>query len=590
MTAIVTTMTAIVTVTTTTNIDRRYGYLMSVLEKIKNCNDVKLLDLHSLNLLSDEVREKIISVTQKRGGHIASSLGAVDLIVALAFCFDFSRDKVVFDVGHQAYAYKILTDRKECFSSLRTFDGISGFPLVFESPYDSFSSGHAGDSVAAALGFCFSRDKKGDDEYVVAVVGDGSILNGENLESLFYKVTKPSKLLIILNDNGMSISKNESGIFDDVKKPSVISQIVNFDKLGLNYVGPVDGHDITALIGAMNDFKVSRIPTLLHVKTVKGKGYAPAEGEAEYYHGVGYDFLTPKNDFSDAVAPVLSSMIEKDDSIVVIVAGMSFGTGVDAVRHKYPKNFIDVGICEDLAVTFASACALNGLKPVVLIYSTFLQRAYDQIVTNVCLQKLPVIFMIDRAGVVGADGQTHQGAYDISYLSHIPEISVFAPKNPRELSEMLTIALKKGTPVAIRYPNGSIGEFESKSPFDEKESWEVLKQGRGKCILACGAVAIDISLKAASFTDASVINARTIKPLDKTTLLKYIDRDIVTVEDNVKAGGFGSLVATFLVENGYKKKLEIFALKDEFIPQGTKSEQLEGSGIFVEAIKKTLYR
>lgn len=565
---------------------------MSVLQKIKKCDDIKTLGIDELGKLSDEVREKIISVTKMRGGHLASSLGAVDFIVALAFCFDFLHDKVLFDVGHQAYAYKILTDRKDNFDSLRTFSGLSGFPCIFESKYDKFSSGHAGDCLGASLGYCFSRDLNGNDEFVIAVIGDGAFLNGETLEALFYSAEKPDKLLVILNDNGMSISKNSSGLFGNeyTETSASLKSVVNFEKLGFDYKGPIDGHDLSLLVKAFNDFKLSRKPTLLHIKTQKGKGYAPAEAEKEYYHGVSKDYLSQNNDFSDAIGDVLLKQAENNDKIVVIVAGMSFGTGTDVFKKRFPERFIDVGICEDLAVTVASSCALSGLRPIVVIYSTFLQRAYDQIVTNVCMQKLPIVFLIDRAGVVGADGQTHQGTYDISYLSHIPGMRLFAPKNPSELNDMLQIALKddSGYPVAVRYPNGTIDSFVTKTRFTPDNLWEVYKEGNGKCIFAVGPVALKIAIEASKNTDACVVNARCVKPLDIKTIKRFENRDIITVEDNVKYGGFGSIIATYLSEIGYKNKLKIFAIDDEFIPQGTKKEQLDFCNLTADNIKKEL--
>lgn len=570
---------------------------MSILSKINKPSDIKKLDIKSLELLAEEIRSEIIAVTENNGGHLASSLGAVEAIIALAYVFDFEKDKIIFDVGHQAYAYKILTGRREAFKSLKTYGGVSGFPLIFESKYDSFSSGHAGDALAASLGYAYARDKKGEDYFIISFVGDGAFCNGENLEALFNSSVKPAKFLTVLNDNGMSISENDSPIFKTLSTALVgdiesvdnvsLNAGLNLDKFGFDYSKISNGHDIAKLIEFFENFKNNPKPTLVHLKTVKGKGYPLAEEKSEFYHGVNKGFLVGRNDFSDCLGEILSKRIQNDNKIVAIVAGMSLGVGLDEVKRKYPENFKDVGIAEDYAVTFASSLALSGLKPIVCIYSTFLQRAYDQIVTNVCLQKLPVVFLIDHAGVVG-DGYTHQGVFDIAYLSHIPNMILLTPKNCTEMEEMIDYALNASAPVAIRYPVGKADDVKTVMPFEDAGKWEVLKEGAKTCILAAGSRAIALSLKAAENKNCEVVNARSIKPLDTVYLLSRFDRNFITIEDGVKIGGFGSQVSAFLSDRGYKNTLKIFALDDKFIPQGSLEEQFALSDITVEEIEKYL--
>lgn len=570
---------------------------MSILNGISNVGDIKKLDVDKLNILASEIRREIISVTAENGGHLASSLGAVEVIIALLYVFDFNKDKIIFDVGHQSYAYKILTERRDLFKKLKAFDGISGFPLIFESPYDSFSSGHAGDSLSASLGYAYARDKKGEDYFIISFIGDGAFCNGETLEALVYSEKKPKKFLTILNDNGMSISPNRSPLFcknqefkreNEGLKNDDISKCINFEKLGYRYEEVFDGNNIETLIKYFTAFKNNPTATLLKIDTVKGKGYPPAEKESEFFHGVNKDFSAGRNDFADSLGKILSERMENDDKIVTIVAGMSLGVGVDGIKKRFPNNFIDTGIAEDFAVTFSSSLALSGLKPVVCIYSTFLQRAYDQIVVNVCLQKLPVVFLIDRAGV-GSDGYTHQGVFDISYLSHIPNMTLLTPKNQTELEQMLDFALnKKDGPTAIRYPSGGIEPLKNAIAFSEDRLWEVVKEGEKTCILASGARSLALALSASQGTNCEVVNARTIKPLDETFLLSHMDYNFITIEDSIKIGGFGSIVSTFLLEHGYKKQLKIFAFPDKFIPQGPIDKHFSSAGITVEEIRKYL--
>ena len=531
-----------------------------------------------------------MDTVNKTGGHLASSLGAVDAIIAMLYCFDFESDKVIFDVGHQAYAYKILTDRREKFEKLRQEDGVSGFPLISESKYDHFTSGHAGDALAGSLGYCYARDLQKQDNYVITFTGDSSFANGESLEALLSTSKKPNKFLVILNDNQMSISPNANAFskFLSCEDEDSLSKADFLTKFGLNYIGISDGHDINGLISQFNNFKQNPVPTLIHIKTVKGKGFNKAESDCEYYHGVSKDLVISENHFADNLGAILSKRIEADPKTVCIVAGMSYGTGTDCIKIKYPSNFIDVGISEDLAVTYASGLALGGLKPIVCIYSTFLQRAYDQIVTNVCMQNLPVTFLIDRAGCTGGDGLTHQGIFDSAYLSHIPNLTILSPKNCVELEDMLNFASTLNGPVAIRYPNGACDNDFETAKISHDNLWEVIKDGKGKCILAFGARSLNVSYLASQNTDAVVVNARSLKPLDTKVLQKYFNRDIITVEDGIKQGGFGSMVMQYLIETGFKNDCKIIAIDDKFVSHASVNKQLKDNNLTVEYVKSLI--
>lgn len=595
---------------------------MGLLETVKSPSDLKKLNIKQLEELSAEIREIIIKVAQKNGGHLASSLGAVDAIVALYYVFDFPKDKLVFDVGHQSYAHKILSERYEVFETIRMEGGLSGFPNIFESQYDSFTVGHAGTSVSASLGYCVARDNLGEDYYVISFVGDASMFNGENLEALFYMKDKPEKLLIILNDNGMSISKNKNGLYQAISKISMKKRYSNFmsfmnkavgwnfigkglkkvkasfkrslgplsvlDKVGIKYVGAFDGHNIKLMVKLFRDFKSSPRTTLMHLKTVKGKGLAEAENRAEQFHGVGKSFLPTVNTFSDVIGGILIDRAVKNKKIVVITAGMTLGTGLTQFRSEFPSRLFDVGISEEFAVTYSSGMAIAGLKPFVCIYSTFLQRGYDQIMIDVCLQKLPVIFLIDRAGLVGSDGATHQGVYDLSYLRHIPNITIMSPKDTTELESMVDYALKLNSPVAIRYPNGYVDNFGTHTEITESSLWETVKEGCGTTILACGARMVNLALKTAEGTSVRVINARTVKPLDKQMLRSISQDNIVTLEDNSKIGGFGSAVLEFYAQSEISANVRIFGVADEFTEQASVASQMVKNGLDEQSLKKVL--
>ncbi len=599
---------------------------MSVLDKLYGGTSLKQLNIEELNLLCQELREQIISVTYENGGHLSSNLGSVELTVALHYVFDIPTDKLIFDVGHQSYSHKILTGRLNDFKNVRKSGGISGFPDPSESDADAFLVGHAGTSISAGLGYCRSRDYLGEDYYVLNVVGDASFFNGLNLEALTSSKDKPRKFLIVFNDNGMSIGKNNNGLYKVVSKITLRKSYRKFnsflqktigrtfigrflraikrslkrslsinsftDNLGLKYVGKFDGHDLKTLIKILTDIKGYGEPAILHLQTVKGKGYEEAEHDSSRFHGVSSKLSVSNNYFSSGISNILSNQIEKTPNLFAITAGMKDGVGLKDFAENYPNSFIDVGIQEEYAVTLAGGMAKSGTKPLVFIYSTFLQRSYDQIVHDVCMQNLPVVFMIDRAGLVGADGKTHQGVFDLSYLSHVPNLTVLSPKNLTELSGVLDYALKLNSPVAIRYPNGKIYDVFSDFNDSNYDKFEVL-HGDLTCdnvILAVGPRALDVANTALNLTDKSVmiVNARTIKPLDTEFLNSIKDKNIVTVEENSKIGGFGSLVLGYYADNSVTANVNVLGVKDEFVHVGTVSEQLELNGITAENVIKLL--
>ena len=592
---------------------------VSYLDKINSPKDLKKLSVKELESLCAEIRERIIAVSKNNGGHLASSLGAVESIVALYYVFDFPKDKLIFDVGHQAYAHKILSERKDLFDTIRKEGGLSGFPNIFESEYDAFSTGHAGNSISASLGFAAARDKLKEDYYVISFVGDASFVNGENLEALFADDRKPEKFMIVLNDNGMSISKNSNGLYKVLTKISTkksYSKFMHFmdkifgwnfigrflkrikaafkrsldaygmlDTIGVKYVGPFDGHNIKLLVNLFNNFKSSPRATLLHIKTKKGKGLGSAEDQAEKFHGVSKNFASSKNDFSDAVSGVLKERFDKDDKIVAVTAAMALGTGLLPVQKEYPERVFDVGISEEFGVTYAAGMARAGLKPIVFMYSTFLQRAFDQALTDVCLQKLPVIFMIDRAGFVGADGVTHQGLFDLSYLMLMPNMKIFAPKDVKELGVAIDYALSLCSPVAIRYPNGEAPSFDKTTPMTDNSLWETLREGGSDNVALCvGPRAIKLAIKAFEGKGVTIVNARSVKPLDKAMLDKFADATIVTVEENCKFGGFGSAVLSYYAETGARANVKVVAVKDKFIEHASVDSQMEAGGLSLKML------
>ena len=597
---------------------------MSVLEGLNNGRSIKQLNIDELVDLCNELREKIIETVSVNGGHLSSNLGSIELTVALHYVFDNPSDKFIFDVGHQSYAHKILSGRYNEFSTIRKEGGLSGFPNPEESLCDAFIAGHAGTSISAGLGYCRSRDAINEDYYVVSVVGDASFFNGENLEAITSTTIKPRKFLIILNDNGMSISKNDNGLYKTISKITIRKNYNKFnsfiarifgnsafgrflrrvknsikrglsrntisDSVGLKYVGKFDGHNLKTLIRLLSDIKNFSGPTLLHLQTVKGKGLDEAEKDSSRFHGVSKDMKISKHYFSSGVSEILSHHIQKYPNIQAITAGMKDGVGLSDFAKSYPSSFIDVGIQEEFAVTLAGGMAKSGTKPIVFMYSTFMQRAYDQILHDVCIQNLPVIFCIDRAGFVGNDGVTHQGLFDISYLSHIPNLTILAPTDLEEFEKMLDFALSKNTPFAIRYPNGSIKEQNFTKNTENVLSYDVLTPIDANVILAVGPRMLNLAKEVKDSTDkaVSIINARCIKPLDTDVLDEIFDKNVIILEENVKSGGFSSAVINYYANKGVFAKVSSFAVEDKFIPHASVDSQLTLCGFTVENIKSKL--
>lgn len=591
---------------------------MNILDGIKNSSDVKRLSLKEKIELAGEIRDKILKTCSENGGHLSSNLGIVETTLALYSVFDFPKDKIIFDVGHQCYAHKMLSGRNAGFSAIRTDGGISGFPDREESEYDCFGAGHAGTSIAAGLGFCAARDALGEDFYVVDVVGDGAFVNGLNLEALTASQKKPKKLIVILNDNGMSISKNRNGIYTFLSKKSTkkgylksksalkrvfgesfvtrflrkvrgfIKRIFNgvnvLEQFGFKYVGVVNGNDLKSLTEILEGVKnvAKDKAVFLHIKTVKGKGVKRAEERADLYHGVGKSLSCGGGEFSAAVGQTLNEIIEKDSRVIALTAGMKDGTGLAAVEKAHPDNFIDVGIAEEFAVTFAAGMAAGGLKPVVCVYSTFLQRAYDEILHDVCIQKLPVVFCIDRAGLVGADGKTHQGVFDLSFLSHLPGMTILAPSCVNDLKAALKYAFSLGSPVAIRYPKESSAKEREVAPYEET-LWERIKTGEKYNILAVGPDMLALAEEFAKNHDgAGVISARTVKPLDEKTLAEISELPIIAIEENSVIGGFGDAVrraVSRLFGGKPKNRIITLGVKDAFTRHGSAERQREENGL-----------
>ena len=596
---------------------------MAILDSVNMASDVKKLNNDELKLLSEEIRAIIVDATAKNGGHLASNLGIVESTVALYKTFDFPKDALIFDVGHQCYAHKILSGRKEQFDTIRTYNGLSGFPNKDESAFDSFTTGHAGTSISAGLGMCMARDKLNQDYTVISVVGDGSFSNGLNLEALFSSNSKPKNFIVILNDNGMSISKNKNGLYRFISKSTVkksyikskkafvkvfrnsfitrwlsnlkdfIKRIFNknnyFENYGFKYVGVVDGNNIKEMTSVLENVKkvAKEKAVLLHVKTTKGKGYKQAEMHADTYHGVGTNLVCESGTFSIALGQKLNSLIEKDKSVMAITAAMKDGTGLIAVENSYPDNFVDVGIAEEYAVTLAAGMAKGGLKPFVAIYSTFLQRAYDQIMHDVCLQNLPVIFCLDRAGLVGSDGETHQGVFDLSYLSHMPNMTVLAPNTAEEFSDAIDYAISLNSPVAIRYPKNQNVNVDFVSLKDSL--WAVENKGTVANVIAVGPNMLKLARECAKdIQGLGVISARSVKPLDVKVLEEIKGLPIITLEENSVIGGFGALVGNYFSESGVSVKLLPIGVGDKFVKHGSVNNQLETCGLESKTIKEKI--
>ena len=598
-----------------------------ILEKIKEANDVKQLSLSECEQLAQEIRDFLIRSLSETGGHLASNLGVVELTIALHRFLHFPEDKLVWDVGHQAYTHKILTGRKEQFATLRKTGGLSGFPKRKESDCDAFDTGHSSTSISAGLGLVRARDLKGENYQVVSVIGDGALTGGMAYEALNNAAELKKNFIIILNDNEMSITRNvggmssyldhirmaapytelKMGVTNALKKipkvgdgmvdalhktKSSIKQLVIpgmlFENMGLTYLGPVDGHDMRQLGKVLQEAKRKQGPVLIHVLTEKGRGYEPAMRHPARFHGAApYEIETglPKSNgnpsYTDIFSTVMRKFGDREPDVVAVSAAMVPGTGLKRFGNMFPDRLFDVGIAEEHAVTFAAGLALGGLRPVVAIYSSFLQRAIDQILHDVCMQNLPVVFAVDRAGLVGSDGETHHGCFDLSYLSMMPNMTVMAPKNKWELSDMMKFAIRQNGPVAIRYPRGEAytGLEEYRAPIEMGKA-EVLEKGKEIAILAVGnmvrtAVQVTENLRKKGY-EPTLVNMRFVKPLD-TELLDIIKEDhslIVTMEENVKSGGFGEQVMTYYGSRMHGPAVRIVAIEDRFVPHGSVEDLL----------------
>ncbi|MFN4319469.1 MAG: 1-deoxy-D-xylulose-5-phosphate synthase [Aquificaceae bacterium] len=604
---------------------------------------LKTYDYERLQRLAQEVRDFIIEVTAKNGGHVAPSLGVVELTIALLRVFDPPKDVVVWDIGHQAYPWKILTDRKESFPTLRQYGGLSGFLRREESPFDAFGAGHSSTSISAALGFRKAFDLTGEGErYVVAVIGDGAMTAGMAFEALNNAGhLKPHRFIVILNDNEMSISPNVGAISTYLSKilsgrfvqetrqkvknllehlgspalrvmklteeflKGLLSPGIIFEELGFNYIGPVHGHDLPALERTLENAKHIKGPVLLHIYTKKGKGYKPAEEDPTTWHGVA-PYKRESGEFIKKPSPptwtsvfgkALIELAEMDPSIVVITPAMKEGSGLVEFSQRFPHRFFDVGIAEQHACTFAGGLALGGLKPIACYYSTFLQRAYDQVIHDIALQNIPVVFAIDRGGLVGDDGPTHHGVFDLSYLRCIPNMVVSAPKDEQELRDLLYTALQHNGPFAIRYPRGpAYGVPTEGFRLLKVGSWELLREGRDGVILAVGYTVYQ-ALKAAEDLskegiDLALVNARFVKPMDEDLLKELAQRYelFITVEDNVIMGGFGSGVLEKLAQMGYTKKVLNLGVPDRFVEHGNQNLLRNLVGIDAEGIKERVLK
>ncbi len=622
------------------------GGKLMILEKIQDAASIKNLNMEELALLAQEIREFLIEKISCTGGHLASNLGVVELTIALYLAFDLPRDKVIWDVGHQSYTHKILSGRKELFDDLRQFGGISGFPKRRESSYDAFDTGHSSTSISAGLGIAQGRDLQGEDYSVISIIGDGALTGGMAYEALNNAARLKKNFIIVLNDNNMSISENVGGMsrylngirtgdgYIDLKKnvanaleripgwgQNMIDRIKRtkngikqllipgmlFENMGITYLGPVDGHDIRQLQKALLEARKLDHAVLVHVLTKKGKGFAPAEKNPAKFHGVGPfdvktgEFLNKKKypDYTDVFARALCRLAKEDSRIVAVTAAMPDGTGLCRFAKKFPRRFFDVGIAEAHAVTSAAGMAAAGLKPVVAVYSSFLQRGFDQILHDICIQELPVVLAVDRAGLVGSDGETHQGIFDYSFLSCIPNMTVMAPKNWWELEEMLAFALKLNRPVAVRYPRGEayqgLKEFHSPMVYGQGEIlYDESSNGAEIALLAVGSMVSTAEHIRNKLRDrgilCSLVNGRFIKPFDQELVRFLAERHktIVTLEENVLQGGFGFPVTGWIHEHMPEVKAVNIALPDAYVEHGNVSVLRESLGIDSDSIIRRL--
>lgn len=594
------------------------------LERINNTKDLKELNLNweELDVLASEIRQFLVGKVSENGGHLGSNLGAVELTIAMHLAYSLPKDKMIWDVGHQAYTHKILTGRKEGFDTLRKYKGLSGFPKRNESDCDVFDTGHSSTSISAGIGYVEAREILKEDYKVVSVIGDGSFTGGMAYEALNNAAHLEKNFVIILNDNNMSISENVGGMsnylngirtahfYNELKKgvtdvlnkiPGVGKNIVSsihktknsikqwfvpgmlFEEMGITYLGPIDGHDIKQLYRALKEAQKMDNAVLVHVLTEKGKGYAPAEQYPAKFHGIGpFDIDTgnvlevkEKDTYTDVFGKVMYKLGEQEPNMVAITAAMKDGTGLVGFQKKYPDRFFDVGIAEGHAVTFAAGLAAAGLKPVFAVYSSFLQRGYDQLVHDVCMQNLPVVFAVDRAGLVGSDGETHQGAFDLAYLSHIPNMTVMSPKNKWELADMLRFAVKHDGPIALRYPRGTAydGLYELRPPIELGKS-EIVYEEKDIAIFSVGHMMEEAHkvwgiLKEKGYS-CSLINVRFVKPMDEAILKQMAEHHklFVTIEEGVMTGGYGERVVNYVSAEELPVKVLVNAIPDQYVEQG----------------------
>lgn len=609
-----------------------------ILETIQTYNDVKKVPMDQMPQLAQEIRDFLIDTLSRTGGHLASNLGAVELTLALHYVFDLPKDKLIWDVGHQAYTHKILSGRKDGFANLRKLGGMSGFPKREESPCDSFDTGHSSTSISAGLGYVMARDLKKENYSVVSIIGDGALTGGMAFEALNNAAELKKNFIIVLNDNDMSISPNVGGLssylnnlrtaeaYTDLKVgvtgalskiPNVGEKMVNtlrktknslkqlmipgmfFEDMGITYLGPVDGHNVRQMVKVFQDAKRMEGPVLVHVLTKKGMGYGPAMRHPARFHGTmpfQIDTGIPaskggKSTYTDIFSTVMRKFGDREPQVVAVTAAMTTGTGLKRFGNMFPERFFDVGIAEEHAVTFAAGLALGGLVPVVAVYSSFLQRAFDQVMMDVCMQNLHVVFAVDRAGLVGSDGETHQGAFDLSYLSMMPNMTVMAPKNKWELSDMMKFAVHHNGPIALRYPRGEAydGLEEYRAPI-VLGKWEVLQKGKKIALLAVGSMVrtawkVCEELKEKGIS-ATCINARFVKPLDYE-LLTELSQDhslLVTMEENVHNGGFGEQVTAWLKEQKLEADILNISIPDTFVEHGSVEQLHRKLGLDAENI------
>ena len=561
--------------------------------------ELKQLNNRELEALCENIRGRIISSVLENGGHLSSNLGVVELTVALHYVFDFPKDKIIFDVGHQCYAHKMLSGRMDKFSTLRKKSGLAGFPKRSESEYDSYNTGHAGTSISAALGMAKARDLAGADYNVIAVIGDGSFNNGLVYEAFNSLKQLGARILIILNDNGMSISPTVGSMHEylEVLKNDVEERYHKnrragiFERFGLEYDGVYDGNDVVAMIAELKRVKekLKSGSVIMHVMTKKGKGFGPGEDDPEATHGISDSgSVNEVVEYSQVLGKKLAGLAKKDARVVAVTAAMTGSLGLSDFFREFPARSVDVGICEEHAAVFCAAMAAQGFKPYYAVYSTFLQRSFDEIILDICSQNLPVTLCIDRAGISGADGETHQGVFDLSYLSLIPNMAIAVPKDTNELEAMLDFSLGYNGPLAIRYPRACSHNFGGGGKI-ELGKWEIMRRGDGKiAMLACGERAIARAIAAADDAERkcgvrpAVINARFVKPLDSTVLNSLSEESIITIEDNALIGGFGSLIAEYYSES--KKRIKAFAYRDKFIEHGGVNELMDENGMNVADI------